>query len=220
MRFKNLKDPIPIFGRLIDEHIRPRRQMRSLRKCGSSSIQDDEREMSEESVADIWRRYFRDVREKGKSLDVAIVVAGGVIWFSALAVSVLDFIVVQGMDYRFDLVSLTGLILGLVGFAIRIQARRALGKSWSPVVRILPEQKLITNGIYRRARHPGYLGEILAYFLFPVFFHSMYGFLITIFLIPLILYRIRIEERMLIEKFGDEYRDYIRNSKKLIPYVY
>jgi len=176
--------------------------------------------MSEESVSDIWRRYFRDIREKGKSLDVAILIAGGIIWFSAFAVSVLDFIMIQGMDYRFDLVSLTGLILGLVGFAVRTKARRTLGKSWSPVVRILPEQKLITNGIYRHVRHPGYLGEVLAYFLVPVFFHSLYGFLITIFLIPLILYRIKIEERTLIEKFGEEYRDYLRNSKKLIPYVY
>jgi len=176
--------------------------------------------MSEESVSDIWKRYFRDIKEKGKSLDVAILIAGGIIWFSAFAVSVLDFIIIQGMDYRFDLVSLTGLILGLVGFAIRTQARRTLGKSWSPVVRILPEQKLITNGIYRHVRHPGYLGEVLAYFLVPVFFHSLYGFLITIFLIPLILYRIKIEEHMLIEKFGEEYREYAQNSKKLVPYVY
>ena len=176
--------------------------------------------MPEESIAEIWRRYFRDVREKGKSLDVAILIAGGVIWFSAFAVSVLDFIIVQGMVYRFDLVSLTGLILGMVGFAIRTQARRTLGKSWSPVVKILPEHKLITHGIYRHVRHPGYLGEILAYFLVPVFSHSLYGFLMTIFLIPLILYRIRIEERTLIERFGEEYRDYVRNSKRLIPHVY
>ena len=181
---------------------------------------DEEREVPEESAAEIWRRYFRDIREKGRSLDAAIVIAGGIIWFSALAVSVLDSIIVQGMVYRFDLVSLAGLILGLVGFALRTQARRTLGRSWSPVVKILPEHKLITFGVYKHVRHPGYLGEILAYFLFPVFFHSLCGFLITIFLIPLILYRIRIEEHTLIERFGEEYRTYVKNSKKLIPYVY
>jgi len=85
--------------------------------------------MSEESISEIWRRYLRDIREKGKSLDVAILVGGGIIWFSALAVSILDFIIVQRMVYRLDLVSLTGLILGLAGFAIRTQARRTLGKS-------------------------------------------------------------------------------------------
>jgi protein-S-isoprenylcysteine O-methyltransferase Ste14 len=176
--------------------------------------------MSEESMADIWRRYLRDIRDKGKSSDVVILLVGGIIWFSAFAVSILDFITVQGMVYRFDLVSLTGLALGLVGFAIRTQARRTLSKYWSPVVKILPEHELITYGIYKHVRHPGYLGEILAYFLVPVFFHSLYGFVITIFLVPLILYRIRIEEHMLIEKFGEEYRNYLRRSKKFIPYVY
>jgi len=77
--------------------------------------------MSEESKGEIWRRYLRDIREKAKSLDAAILVAGGIIWFTAFAVSVLDFTVFQGTVYRFDLVSLTGLIFGLVGFAIRTQ---------------------------------------------------------------------------------------------------
>jgi len=63
----------------------------------------------------------RHQREKAKSLDLAILVAGGIIRFSAFAVSVSDFTVVQGMVYRFDLVSLTGLIFRLVGFAIRTQ---------------------------------------------------------------------------------------------------
>jgi protein-S-isoprenylcysteine O-methyltransferase Ste14 len=39
-------------------------------------------------------------------------------------------------------------------------------------------------------------------------------------LIPCILYRIRIEESMLVERFGDEYRNYRQTSKKLIPYLY
>jgi protein-S-isoprenylcysteine O-methyltransferase Ste14 len=34
------------------------------------------------------------------------------------------------------------------------------------------------------------------------------------------LYRTKIEEKMLIEKFGDEYRDYMKKTKKLIPFVY
>jgi protein-S-isoprenylcysteine O-methyltransferase Ste14 len=176
--------------------------------------------MSEESIADIMRRYSRDIREKGKSLDVAIIIAGVIIWFSAIPVSILDFIVFQRMIYRFDLVSLIGLILGFVGYSIRIQATRTLGKYWSPVVKTLPEHKLITYGIYKHVRHPSYLGEILAYFMVPAFFHSLYGFLIRISLIPIILYRIKIEEQALLEKFGDEYKDYMKTSKRLIPYVY
>ena len=35
-----------------------------------------------------------------------------------------------------------------------------------------------------------------------------------------LLARIQIEERMLIAKFGKEYKDYIKNTYKLIPYIY
>jgi len=171
-------------------------------------------------MAKILKRYFRDIKEEGKFSDLAILIAGGIIFFSGVLVTALDFIVIQGMIYHFDFVSLTGLVLLLVGSALRAQARRTLGRYFSPVVRILPEHELIRYGVYKHIRHPGYLGELLLYFSVPLFFHSLYGFLVMVFLIPFILYRIRVEEQMLIEKFGDEYRDYMRNSKKLIPYVF
>ena len=87
-------------------------------------------------------------------------------------------------------------------------------------MRILPDHKLIRHGIYRYVRHPIYLGSMLAFFSIPFLFHSLYGLLVTTLAVPFILYKIQAEERTLIEKFGDEYRDYIRNSKRLIPYVY
>jgi len=172
---------------------------------------------------EILKGYFRDIREaveKGNFSDVAILIAGGIIFFSSVLVTTLDFVTIQRMVYRFDLVSLTGLILLPIGSALRVQARRTLGRYFSPVVRILPDHELIRHGIYKHIRHPGYLGELLIYFSIPLIFHSLYGFLVMVSLIPFILYRIRIEEQMLIEKFGDEYRDYMRNSKKLIPYLY
>jgi len=46
------------------------------------------------------------------------------------------------------------------------------------------------------------------------------SFLLMLGLIPLMLYRIKIEEKMLIEKFGDEYRQYMEKTKKLIPFIY
>jgi len=38
--------------------------------------------------------------------------------------------------------------------------------------------------------------------------------------VPLTLYRIGVEERMLIERFGDEYREYMKKTKKIIPFIY
>jgi protein-S-isoprenylcysteine O-methyltransferase Ste14 len=34
------------------------------------------------------------------------------------------------------------------------------------------------------------------------------------------LYRLEVEENMLLEKFGDEYREYMRRTRRLVPYLY
>jgi protein-S-isoprenylcysteine O-methyltransferase Ste14 len=184
--------------------------------------------MPEESSTDqnavkIWKGYFRDMKEaveKGRFFDVIILIAGGILFFSGILVSVVDLVVIQRMVYRLDLITLVGFILLPAGLGLRAQARRILGRYFSPVVKILPEHRLIRHGIYKHIRHPGYLGELLAYFSIPLLFHSLYGFLVMFPILPLILHRIRIEEQALLEKFGDEYRDYVKNSKKLIPKLY
>jgi protein-S-isoprenylcysteine O-methyltransferase Ste14 len=48
----------------------------------------------------------------------------------------------------------------------------------------------------------------------PLIFASLYGLLLMLFLILLFLYRLRIEEKMLIERFRDEYREYIKKPRK------
>jgi hypothetical protein len=53
----------------------------------------------EERVAEIWRRY---IREKGRSSDVAVLIAGGVIFLSGCLIAALDLIAVQHWAYRFD----------------------------------------------------------------------------------------------------------------------
>ena len=62
--------------------------------------------------------------------------------------------------------------------------------------------------------------EVTAKSSFLLIFSSIYGVLLiavgTIFL----LFRIRIEEKMLIEAFGEDYEEYKRNTKRLIPYIY
>lgn len=178
---------------------------------------------SENSAAEIWKGYFRDMKRavrEGRILDVIIILVGGTIFLFGIFVSVLDFIIIQHGTYSFDIASFVGLIFISIGLGLRAQARRTLGKQFSVVARTLSEHKLIRHGIYRYIRHPAYLGELLAYFSIPLLFHSLYGFLVMVLILPFILYRIRIEEQMLLEKFGDEYRDYMKNSKRLIPYVW
>jgi protein-S-isoprenylcysteine O-methyltransferase Ste14 len=51
--------------------------------------------------------------------------------------------------------------------------------------------------------------------------NSLYGFVIMLVIIPpIILNRIRIEEKILVSRFGQEYLEYTHKTKKLIPYIY
>ena len=152
--------------------------------------------------------------------DWIFVVLASLVFSLALLVSFWDFVTVQGMVFRFSVFTVLGLILFVVGVGIRLAGKRALGRYYSYGLRVLPDHKLITGVIYGRVRHPISLAVLIYDPGIPLIFSSLYGFLITLALIPLILYRITIEERMLIQKFGDEYRDYMRRTKKLIPFLY
>lgn len=157
---------------------------------------------------------------KGKFSDLVLNFGGGMLYFCVSLISVLDFIIIQHATYRFDFVNVFGFVLIIVELGIRLQATRTLGKYFSPTVRVLPEHKLITSGIYKHVRHPIYLGSMLTFFSVTLIFHSLFGFIVTVFAIPFILHKIRVEEQLFMQKFGDKYREYSKKSKKLIPYFY
>jgi protein-S-isoprenylcysteine O-methyltransferase Ste14 len=111
-----------------------------------------------------------------------------------------------------------GMILS--GLIIRIVAIGTLKKNFSSRLRIREGHTLVTNGIYHWIRHPAYLGLIMLILGIPVFLSSVLGFLVMLLIVPLLLHRIKLEEAMLVGRFGDEYRNYVKLTKKLIPYLY
>ncbi len=160
------------------------------------------------------------VEKKGRLSNLVLNFGGGAVYFCGSLVSVLDFLILQRAGYRLDLVGVFGFFILVAGLGLRLKATRTLGKYFSPTTRVLAEHKLITHGVYKHIRHPIYLGSMLAFFSVPLIFHSSYGLIVTALAIPFILHRIQIEEQMFVEKFGDEYSEYIKNTKKLIPYLY
>ena len=121
----------------------------------------------------------------------------------------------------FPLQSIIGLALFVIGLTIMIVGQVTLRRNYSGSVVIRVDHQLITHGIYRFTRNPIYLGLIMIFVTgFPVFAASMYGFLISLVLIPIILNRIRLEEELLTEEFQDAYQKYKETTKKLIPFIY
>ncbi|MGA2407495.1 MAG: isoprenylcysteine carboxylmethyltransferase family protein [Bacteroidales bacterium] len=114
-----------------------------------------------------------------------------------------------------------GLMIVLTGIVIRWLAIIQLGKSFTVDVAITEVAKLKTDGLYKKVRHPSYLGLLLIIIGFSATMNSIYSLLILTIPVSLaILYRISVEEKVLIQEFGNRYSEYKSQSKKLIPGIY
>jgi protein-S-isoprenylcysteine O-methyltransferase Ste14 len=85
----------------------------------------------------------------------------------------------------------------------------------------IENHELIENGLYKRIRHPGYLGQLI---IFLGVSTSLSNWLSIVFMIvPVFLgyiYRIIVEEKFMVKQMGQKYIDYQNRTKKLIPMIY
>ena len=121
---------------------------------------------------------------------------------------------------RLSVRNLAGLVRIIGGFAIIAVALGKIRRSYASTLVIREDHELVTRGIYRFTRHPIYLGVIMVVLGVPVHASSLYGFLTMSALLPIFLNRIRIEEGLLTEAFGEAYRSYQQRTSRLIPFVY
>jgi protein-S-isoprenylcysteine O-methyltransferase Ste14 len=96
-----------------------------------------------------------------------------------------------------------------------------LGRNWSISLEMREQHALVTTGVYRLVRHPMYssffllgLAQLL---LLPNWFAGLAGVAGAG---VLFIFRVRREERMMLESFGDDYRTYMAHSKRIIPWVF
>ena len=112
-------------------------------------------------------------------------------------------------------------LLMSAGILLRVAAILHLGKYFTVDVNIQEGQRLIQDGPYRFVRHPSYSGSVLAFVGLACLTFNWLGF-IAIIACSLVAYtlRISVEEKVLLENFGDEYRRYAERTKRLIPGVF
>ncbi|MGX1984147.1 protein-S-isoprenylcysteine O-methyltransferase Ste14 [Thermolongibacillus altinsuensis] len=113
-----------------------------------------------------------------------------------------------------------GLILFVCGGYLRVKAKKDLQGYFSHSLKIDQNHQLITTGLYRYVRHPAYLGTTLVLISTSLIFNSWIGFFLVVLLSPLGIKRIQNEEKMLIDKFGDDYISYSKQVKRIIPYLF
>jgi len=95
-----------------------------------------------------------------------------------------------------------------------------LGKFFTRVVSIQAGQTVVEKGAYRFIRHPSYLGLLISSLGWALAFRSLVGVALTALLIPPLIARIRAEEALLAEAFGDEYAAYRARARRLVPGLY
>ena len=152
--------------------------------------------------------------------DESFMVSATLIFVIGLLVAMWDFIQLQKAIWTLGLLNGVGLAVFVGGTVLRQVGKRTLGRSYSYGLRTLKDQKLIQHGVYRHIRHPITLAAIIYTPAIPLVLSSLYGFLVMLGIVPLFLYRIGIEEKMLIEKFGPKYIQYMKRTKRLIPLIY
>jgi protein-S-isoprenylcysteine O-methyltransferase len=114
-----------------------------------------------------------------------------------------------------------GIALFVAGLALRWYAIVHLGRFFTVNVSIAADHRLIDTGPYRIVRHPSYTGALMAFLglgLCIANWASLLSLLVPICLA--FLRRIHVEEAVLLQALGDQYRDYMRRTKRLIPAIY
>ncbi|HLO14711.1 MAG TPA: isoprenylcysteine carboxylmethyltransferase family protein [Anaerolineales bacterium] len=117
-------------------------------------------------------------------------------------------------------VTVIGIVFIASGFFLARWANRSIAENWSPVINKTTDQRLAQSGAYSVVRHPLYLSGLLLLIGTNLYFGNSWSWLSTILALIITLYRIPIEEKQLVSRFGQEYADYKRQTKALIPWIW
>jgi len=81
--------------------------------------------------------------------------------------------------------------------------------------------QLVTNGIFKYIRHPHYTSLLIVGFGLALFFYSLVALLIATIAVPIMVWSIVDEEKLLIKQYGDEYKNYMKNVPwRMIPKIF
>ncbi|MBU0492824.1 MAG: isoprenylcysteine carboxylmethyltransferase family protein [Chloroflexi bacterium] len=126
-------------------------------------------------------------------------------------------------DYRLPvevqaLMGVAGALAFAAGLWLLWRSHADLGRNWSPTLQIMEQHALVTRGVYGRIRHPIYaavwlvcLGQAL---LLQNWIAGLAGLVLFL---PVYVLRVPKEERMMLDHFGDEYREYMGRTGRITP---
>jgi protein-S-isoprenylcysteine O-methyltransferase Ste14 len=169
----------------------------------------------------LLNRFLRSGKEADKNQDKGSI---RIIWIVIGVANNLG--ILAAIFIRFPIsgciwVPYVGLLLIVLGMIFRFIAVLTLGRLFTVDVTIQENHKIKKDGIYRLIRHPSYTGSILSFLGFGLSLNNWIS--LTIIVVPVFcafIYRIRIEEKLLTDRFGEAYATYMEKTYRLIPWLY
>ncbi len=114
----------------------------------------------------------------------------------------------------------TGVVLGITGGLLLVVTFRTLGKTLTDTVVTRAAHTLVTRGPYRWVRHPFYLAAALAFVANSLVTANWFLALTSGITFGLLVLRTRIEEEKLIERFGEDYKEYMKRTGRFLPRLF
>ena len=173
--------------------------------------------LSEVGLNIMLRSKMHDAKQADKK-SLSIIWAAIVVSITA---AVLFAIFINVPILETNLLKYIGLVLVIAGVILRLVAIHKLGKFFTVNLSIDTEHRLIDTGLYKYIRHPSYSGSLLSFLGLALYFNNW--ICLAVILIPMVsvfIYRIQIEEQLLLRQPGLHYDDYCKRTKRLIPFVY
>ena len=119
-----------------------------------------------------------------------------------------------------DCVFYPGIVLMLTGVLVRQWAIAVLGRFFSLTVRVAEDHRVVVKGPYRLVRHPSYAGVLITFIGLALAVQSWGALLVLLTVFGVSYgYRMRVEERVLQSELGPDYAEYMKRTKRLIPFL-
>jgi len=164
-----------------------------------------------------WSAGRRTTRHANRLRAVALVFAclyfAGALFYALVPSWVVIFSIPLPDSFRIVMVA-----VAVLGMCFIMWALRSLGKNWAPSLSgVRKDTFLVTTGPYGVVRHPIYLGAFIFLAAQAFLAANLLTLLPTLILVVLLYVQLPDEENMLIDRFGEEYREYMKRTPRFIP---
>jgi protein-S-isoprenylcysteine O-methyltransferase Ste14 len=119
------------------------------------------------------------------------------------------------------MLAITAVVLCVAGLILRWWAIIILGRFFTVDVTIEKDHELVERGPFRIVRHPSYAGVLLAFVGLALSLRNWAA--LVVILVPIsaaFIHRMNVEENALSRALGPRYAEYMKRTKRLVPFVY